>query len=180
MTAFGARVEQHSDRTAIIDPGGVWSYASLADHAALLAGALDTDGAGVDGARVALLCEPGHDFVVAVLACWRVGGLAVPLHPAHPDAELAYFLADSEAAVIVCSPAHEDLAHRIAGPTGATVVPVGTSSTTLRPPVAADPARRAMMLYTSGTTGRPKGVVHTHDSLRGAGREPDRSVGVVG
>ena len=166
MTTFGARVEQHSNRTAIIDPGGVWSYASLAEHAALLAGALDTDGTGVNGARVALLCEPGHDFVVAVLACWRVGGLAVPLHPAHPDAELAYFLTDSEAAVIVCSPAHADLAHRIAGPAGATVVPVGMSSATLHPPVAADPARRAMMLYTSGTTGRPKGVVHTHDSLR--------------
>jgi malonyl-CoA/methylmalonyl-CoA synthetase len=166
--AFGARVEQHSNPAAVIDPGGVWSYGVLADHAAQLAGALDTDGTGLDEARVVLLCEPGHDFVVALLACWRAGGLAVPLHPAHPDAELAYFLDDSRAAVIVCSPAHADLAHRIADPTGIAVVPVGTRSspTTLHTPPAAGPTRRAMMLYTSGTTGRPKGVVHTHDNLR--------------
>ena len=106
----GLRLENHGGAVAILDPAGTWTYAVLAEHAARLSAELRGDLADLGEARVALLCTPGHDFVVGMLACWHAGGLAVPLHPSHPDAELAYFLADSETTIIVCSPELEELA----------------------------------------------------------------------
>ncbi|MGO9876945.1 MAG: acyl-CoA synthetase [Acidimicrobiia bacterium] len=165
---ISARLDRHASRIAIVDPNGRWPYSVLVDDANRLAAALETGHADLDDARVALLCDPGHDFVVALLACWHAGAVAVPLHPSHPDAELAYLLADSESTVVVYSSAHEQLARRLAGPIGAAVVAVETGrlAPAHHPPNVVDPTRRAMMLYTSGTTGRPKGVVHTHGGLQ--------------
>jgi len=161
-----ARLAGNGDRIAIVDAHGTWSYSVLADHADRLATALTAEGTDLDEARVALLCDPGHDFVVALFACWHAGGLAVPLHPSHPDTELAYVLADSESTVVVCSRANQELAQRLADPIGARVVAVETDATrSYRASPADDPTRPAMMFYTSGTTGRSKGVVHTHRGL---------------
>jgi len=163
----GARGAGQGNRIAIVDTHGIWTYSVLGDHVDRLATVLAEQGTDLDGARVALLCDPGHDFVVALFACWHVGGLAVPLHPPHPDTELAYVLSDSGSTIIVHSRAYEELAQRLAAPIGACVVAVEAVATSLALPASpADPTRPAMMLYTSGTTGRPKGVVHTHGGLR--------------
>ena len=154
-----ARIAAHGDRLAIVDPGGRWTFTEIDDAAVHLAGALTIE----RGDRVAILAEPGHDFVVALLACWHAGALAVPLHPPHPDAELAYALTDSRAALVVASPAHANVARRQAVAAGIGVVDVGARATVHRFRPALD--HPALMIYTSGTTGRPKGAVHTHGSI---------------
>jgi malonyl-CoA/methylmalonyl-CoA synthetase len=146
-----------TDRVAIIDPAGAWTFEAIDGDAAALAGALPVE----HGDRVGIICTPGHDFVVALLACWHAGAIAVPLHPPHPDAELGYVLGDSGAAAVVASGAHLDVATRVAG--AAQVVDVSSRGVDHRFGPRAE--RPAMMIYTSGTTGRPKGAVHTHGSI---------------
>src|SRR3954452_6479587 len=168
MSSFPTRVQRHGDRIAVVDPRGSWSYIPLADDAARLAAVLRGAAEDLNGARVALLCEPGRDYVTALLACWEAGALAVPLHPAHPEPELAYFIGDSETSIVVCSPRHRDVAANLAGAVAARVVTLEdtTLMTTTPTPPLVDAYRPAMMIYPSGTPGRPKGVVHTHASLQ--------------
>ncbi len=144
---------------AIIDAAGSWTFATVDEDAVRLAGALPV----APGDRVAILAAAGHDIVVAVLACWHAGAVAVPLHPPNPDPELAYVVADSGAAVILASAAHRQAADRLAETAGVGVVDVAARGVVHRDSPGLD--RPALMIYTSGTTGRPKGAVHTHGSL---------------
>jgi malonyl-CoA/methylmalonyl-CoA synthetase len=153
------RVRDHGEAVAIVDPAGRWTFAQIDDDAVRLAGALPV----AHGDRVAVIATAGHDLVVAVLACWHAGAIAVPLHPPNPDPEQAYVIADSGAAVIVASPTHREAADRLAAAVDIGVVDVAARGLGHRLSPGLD--RPALMIYTSGTTGRPKGVVHTHGSL---------------
>ena len=178
---FAARVAAHAGdeaRLAIVDPAGSWTYADLARDAAHLARTLLAQSGSGDlaEARVALLCTPGRDFVVGLLATWMAGGIAVPLHTAHPDAELDHVLSDAGGGLVLASPAHAEPAARLASRHDATVLSLisrkGARDQRQNEGVLPEvgPERGAMIVYTSGTTGRPKGAVHTHRSLAAMAR----------
>lgn len=154
-------------RTAIIDEGGPHSYDDLLDASEQAAGCL-LDGQGdLDGARVAYLVPPSLAHVAVQWGIWRAGGVAVPLCILHPPAELAYVIGDSDAEIVVAHPIYAEVLRPIAEQAGrrlvlTTDVLLPCASASL-PNVPAD--RAALLVYTSGTTNRPKGAVITHAIL---------------
>jgi malonyl-CoA/methylmalonyl-CoA synthetase len=162
-----ARVAAHGDRTAIVAAEGVFTYAQLDDASARVAAALANGRDDLAGERVAFLSPAGFLYVATLLGIWRAGAVAVPLAPVQAGPEWEYILADSSATMAA---ARSDLAERLAPLADARNVRLVRTSDLASAPrrdlphVAAD--RRALILYTSGTTSRPKGVVMTHANIQ--------------
>lgn len=118
--------------------------------------------------RVAYMIEPGFDYVFVQWGIWRAGGIAVPLSISYPLPSLQYVLEDTGAEIVVASGEYAALLAPLAAQKGLRFIsldqkPTQDFSEKTLPELA--PQRRAMILYTSGTTSQPKGVVTTHGAL---------------
>ncbi|KAH9437883.1 hypothetical protein MCOR02_001528 [Pyricularia oryzae] len=133
----------------------------------------------LDGERVAFLVENSYDYVVTLLAILAAKSIAVPLAPAFPPPELQYILDHSEAALLLSSSkfaqkAQDVLATGLASkPTLLELSKFQGDSAAPSEPITLDggsPGNAGMMLYTSGTTNRPKGVLLPQDVMTAQAR----------
>jgi malonyl-CoA/methylmalonyl-CoA synthetase len=147
-----------SDRTRTVDG------AELEGHTAQLASVLSGYGVG-PGDRVLWSARATLESVQALLAVLRAGAVLVPVSPSARAPEVSHVIGDSAPVLVVCEHGREDLF----GP-GVRVVRIdellGEAERDQRGILPSlEPRHDALIVYTSGTTGKPKGAVHTHASL---------------
>lgn len=153
-----------NDRLAVVDSHGSHSRRDVMNATNSVAHQL----LDYKGVSVAILCEPGIEWIAAALAVWKSGNIAVPLLSSHPIAELLHPVADANVSVILHSDSSAERASDVANNVQAETINISqiwSSEPIENVPTSAQPDDDALIIYTSGTTGKPKGAVHTHRSL---------------
>ncbi|MGE7472827.1 malonate--CoA ligase [Bosea sp. NPDC003192] len=159
---------------AFLDDGRTYTYADMVAVSARFANALVALGV-KPGDRVAVQVEKSIEALMLYLGTVRAGAIFLPLNTAYTPAEIEYFLGDAEPAVFVCGPAKAEALKPFADKAGAKLETLGVGAGSLLDKANAaaaefaDVARGAddlaAILYTSGTTGRSKGAMLSHDNL---------------
>ena len=165
-----AHAQRHNERTAVIDSRGAFTYSDLLGASSRVATALLAAHKDLREERVAFLMTPGFPWVATLCGIWRAGGVAVPLPLNSPRPEREYFIDNTQASTLVFDTQASPLVSPIAAARGIRALSYDQLSD-LQPAELPDITpdmtveRRAMILYTSGTTSRPKGVVTTHANI---------------
>jgi long-chain acyl-CoA synthetase len=162
---------EHGERTALRLGETRLDYSELDHASAQVAGLLA--GLGIrPGDRVGVMLGNTPDFAVVHYGVLRTGGVVVPMNPLLKAREVAYYLSDSQATVLFVAQSFAAEARAGAAQAGARVVEVGSTflaGLTAHPiadgVVDRNESDTAVILYTSGTTGRPKGAELTHANL---------------
>jgi benzoate-CoA ligase len=176
---------RHRDRIALRCADSSMSYAELAERVGRASAAFRTLGL-MPGERVLLLLRDTPDFAAAWLGAVHAGGVAIALNTRLSEAEYRYVCADSQVRISVVEDrfvlARPDLAGEFAQRGSLMVegdrVPGGlrswrellSAAASAREAHRAQPGDPAFWLYSSGTTGRPKGIIHSHKDVLVAGQ----------
>ncbi|WP_277396022.1 amino acid adenylation domain-containing protein [Mycobacterium camsae] len=147
-TRFAAIADTSPQATALSWAGGAMNYAEL-DAAANRVAALLLDRGVEAETPVAIRLARGHTYVVALLGVLKAGGVSVPMEPGTPPERVTSILRQTGATIVVDDGLLSD---------------AEAGSGDYRP-VTVDPQQAAYLVFTSGTTGEPKGVIGTHAAL---------------
>ncbi|MCG8424974.1 MAG: amino acid adenylation domain-containing protein [Proteobacteria bacterium] len=170
---FADMVEQNPDHPAVISEAETLTYRELDSLARAVASWVRGHGVGVDE-RVAIVMEKGWQQVAAAVGIAASGAAYVPIDPDWPESRLRLLLADAGARCVIT---HPQLAESLAWPdtiprlvltrqTAVELAGAGDESSGLAEPIKPPrPEHLAYVIFTSGTTGRPKGVAMEHGAV---------------
>jgi long-chain acyl-CoA synthetase len=173
------------DKTFLVYEDETWSWAETMRHVDALGAALVHHFGVAPGDRVAIAMRNYPEWIIAFAAITSVGGIAVSLNAWWTADETDFGLRDSGSRVLIADPERVERAAETLSAAGIRAIAVRSSDATLlpagaeryedvvqlgmpMPDVAIDPHADATILYTSGTTGRPKGAVSTHHAVLSA------------
>jgi len=165
MDQLLTKAQAYKERVAIISDDCSYTYAQLKEDSGSLASALLGDRTDLSEGRVAFMIDPSYAYTVTQWAVWRAGGIAVPLCTSHPVSSIRYVLEDAEVAKLVISEKYRAMLEAVSKELTIELLTYSTSSIVQKELPQISEERSAMILYTSGTTGAPKGVVTTHKNI---------------
>ncbi len=155
-----------NERIALVAGEESYSYSEVNSRINRLAAGLLGDRGDLAEERIAFFLPASLDYVTCMHGVWRAGGIAVPLNVASAVAELDHYLGSARVTrMFVAADAPEEL-RELCASLGVELLTVGdllADAPGELPKI--DPGRRAMMLFTSGTTSKPKGTVSTHRTI---------------
>jgi malonyl-CoA/methylmalonyl-CoA synthetase len=161
------QLRNNSSKTALVEGDKSYTYAEVNERIDRFATGLLADRQDLQEERIAFFLPASLDYVTTMHGVWRAGGIAVPLNVASAVAELDHYLSCASVTRLVTSPEYLESLQALCKDLNVqllTVDDVIASETGALPEISDD--RRAMMLFTSGTTNKPKGVVSTHKTIR--------------
>ncbi len=166
FTRFEEQAKNYASQTAIKTLAHHWTYAQLdrrANGVAREIRRLSRE----DNQRAALLLDHDAPMLAAILGCLKAGATYVPLSPSHPKERLARIISDAEPRLLVTDPVNEKLAGELSGGKLPLidVEALPNDSKSLSGHVDSSPDTLAYLLYTSGSTGEPKGIAQSHRNV---------------
>jgi long-chain acyl-CoA synthetase len=173
LAMFRAALADHPDRPLIHFGDRTLTVGEVGEQVEAIAAALADNGIGPDD-RVAIQLQNVPEYAIAIIAAWRAGAAAVTVNPMATRADVLYLIADSGARAYIGEPAAATALGPEAVPFAATVDGTGPRSWPgllaryagrHAPEPALNPDSVALVTYTSGTTGAPKGAMNTHGNL---------------
>ncbi len=160
------RAVSFAERTALVSNGKRYTYQNLLDASQNVAGNLLNGATDLNEARITFLVPPSFEYTAVQWGIWAAGGIAVPLCVLHPLPSIQYVVEDTRTNVVVAHTDFIDFLKPLEKETGIAIIPLSEllkKNTASLPDISLE--RRAMILYTSGTTSKPKGVVTTHANI---------------
>lgn len=167
MISIVNQAVEFGNKLAIVSNNQNYTYQQLIKASKCFAYDLLNGEIDLNESRVAFMVNPGFDYVKVQWGIWQAGGIVVPLCLTHPFPSLQYVIEDTQASTIIVSSEYKHLfidycyehCIRLIEVVDNALVSADFSLPQI------DDSRRAMILYTSGTTNKPKGVVTTHANL---------------